>query len=52
MQELETQLEANHQAAALRTALGITENVGDPLLAMAGRGMYYDTVASKYLLSS
>ena len=49
MQELETQLEANHQAAALRTALGITENAGDPA---DGRGMYYDTVASKYLLSS
>ena len=49
LQELETQLEANHQAAALRTALGITENAGDPA---DGRGLYYDTVASKYLLSS
>ena len=49
LQDLETQLEANHAAAALRTALGITENAGDPA---DGRGMYYDTVASKYLLSS
>jgi hypothetical protein len=49
LQALETQLEANHAAAALRTALGITENAGDPA---DGRGMYYDTVASKYLLSS
>ena len=49
LQDLEDQVEANHAAAALRTALGITENAGDPA---DGRGMYYDTVASKYLLSS
>ena len=49
LQDLEDQVEANHAAAALRTALGITENAGDPA---DGRGMYFDTVASKYLLSS
>ena len=47
--ELSTEIEANHTAAATRSALGITENAGDPA---DGRGMYYDTSASKYLLSS
>lgn len=36
-------------ASTVRTILGITENNGDPA---DGRGMYYDTGASKYLLSS
>jgi hypothetical protein len=36
-------------ASTLRSILGITENAGDPA---DGRGMYYDTSASKYLLSS
>jgi trimeric autotransporter adhesin len=49
MQELETTIEANNTAAQLRTVLGITSNAGDPA---DGRGLYFDTVASKYLLSS
>ena len=42
-------VQSNLTASLLRSALGITENNGDPA---DGRGMYYDTGASKYLLSS
>ena len=47
--EVSNELSDTNNAASMRTALGITENAGDPA---DGRGMYYDTSASKYLLSS
>ena len=51
MQELETQLEANHAAAALRTALGIGEYVDDAAAGVGGvasGAMYYNTTSSDY----
>jgi len=42
-------VQSNLTATLLRGFLGITENAGDP---GDGRGVYYDTGASKYLTSS
>ena len=47
--EVSNELADTANASSMRTALGITENAGDPA---DGRGLYYDTSASKYLLSS
>ena len=42
-------VQSNLTATLLRSALGITEASGDPA---DGRGLYYDTTASNYLMST
>ena len=50
MQELETKIEANHAAAALRTALGIVSAANDGASGLASGEMYFNTSSNTYVL--
>ena len=55
LQELSNEIEANHTAAATRTALGIGEYVDDAAAGVGGvasGAMYYNTTSSDYRLKS